>query len=98
MKKITLNHAHILLQNASGIVISDTPDPLLPCYAELDGSDENEFLYITWEDDIGQEYYLKFNEGENREVTISGSSMFLIDNEGEEVQITLLVPQILETD
>jgi hypothetical protein len=98
MKKITLNQAHILLQNASGVLISDTPDPLLPCYAELDGNDENQFLYISWDDDEGMMYDVKFAEGENREVTISGCSMFLIDNEGEEVQITLLVPQILETE
>jgi hypothetical protein len=98
MKKITLHQAHILLQNASGILISDTPDPLLPCYAELDGNADNEFLYITWQNDDGEHYYVKFAEGENREVTISGCSMFLIDNEGDEVQITLLVPQILETE
>jgi hypothetical protein len=98
MKKITLHQAHILLQNASGILISDTPDPLLPCYAELDGNNDNEFLYITWQNDDAEEYYLKFTEGANREIVISGTSMFLIDNEGEEVQITLLVPQILETE
>jgi hypothetical protein len=98
MKTITLHQAHILLQNASGILISDTPDPLLPCYAELDGNDDNEFLYITWQNDDGEQYYLKFNEGMNTNIAISGSSMFLIDNEGDEVQITLLIPQILEVE
>ena len=98
MKKITLHDTHTLLQNASAVSISDTPDPLMPYYAELDGTDENEFLYISWVNEDGECYYLKFAEGQNREVTISGSSMFLIDNEGEEVQITLLVPQILETE
>jgi hypothetical protein len=97
MKNISLKTALTLIQDASGIIISDTPNPLLPCYAELNGNDENEFLYISWEDDIGEEYSIKFTEGENGEVTISETSMFLIDTEGEEVQITLLVPQILET-
>jgi hypothetical protein len=98
MKKINLHQAHILLQNASGILIDEVADPIMPCMADLDGNDENQFLYISWDDDEGMMYDVKFAEGENREVTISGCSMFLIDNEGEEVQITLLIPQILETE
>jgi hypothetical protein len=97
MKKITLHQAHILLQNASGIIISEVSEPLMPYIADLEGSDENQFLYITWDDDEGQMYDVKFSEGDNQEVTISETSMFLIDNEGDEVQITLLIPQILET-
>jgi hypothetical protein len=98
MKTITLTQAYNLLQNASAILIDDVSDPIIHCMAELDGSEENQFLYISWDDAEGLMYDVKFAEGENQNVTISETSMFLTDIEGEEVQITLLIPQILEVE
>ena len=93
MKKIPLQEAYKILEDASAIIVDDGV-LVYPALAELEFSDENEFLYITWSDEDGQEYDLHFAEGDNQEVKISGSSMFLIDTdaEGEEdaTQITIL--------
>jgi hypothetical protein len=65
----------------------------------IEGSDENEFLFFRW-DDGGLEYTLKFCEGDNQEVKLVGSSMFLYDTDadGKEdyTQLTILITKELE--
>ena len=94
MKTITLEEAYKILENCSGVIVDDGAI-LYPSVWELNGKDENEFLYLSWEEE-GLEFNVKFNEGSNREVKVSGCSMFLIEGDGEETQLTILVPQNLE--
>jgi hypothetical protein len=98
MKTITLKEAYNILQDASAVVVEDHV-LVYPALSELEGSDENEFLYIQW-DDEGEEYSLKFCEGENQEVKVSGSSIFLLDTDAEteedHIQITILITKQLE--
>lgn len=94
MKKITLKEAFAILEDCSAIIIEDGV-LTYPSLYDLEHSDENEFLYIHW-DYEGLEFSVKFAEGENSEVRVSGSSMFLIDTEGEENHITILEPKNLE--
>jgi hypothetical protein len=98
MKKITLKEAYNILGNASAIIIEDNA-VVYPSLYELEDDDTNEFLYVQW-DNEGEGYSLKFNEGDNQEVKIVGSSIFLYDTdaEGEEdhTQITILKAKELE--
>jgi hypothetical protein len=89
MKHIPLQEAFDILQDASAIIIDDTVT--FPSLDDLNGSDDNEFLYIGWEIEDA-DYCAKFQEGENKMVKVVGSSLFLVDNEGDETQITILVP------
>lgn len=97
--KIPLQKAYQILEDASAVII-DGSVLLYPALSELEDDELNEFLYFQWEEE-GLEYNLKFNEGDNQEVEVIGSSMFLYDTDadGEEdhTQITILVPQKLET-
>lgn len=99
MKKITLKEAYEILEDASGVIINDST-LIYPSLSDLEDKDENEFLYLQWEADGGRIYTLKFNEGDNQEVEIVGSSMFLYDTDanGEEdhTQITILTTKELE--
>jgi len=99
MKSIPLQDAHKILEDASAVIIDDNV-LVYPTLAELEFSDENEFLYITWSDEDGQEYSLHFAEGDNQEVVIEGSSMFLMDTDAEDdtdaIQITILTTKELE--
>jgi hypothetical protein len=99
MKIITLKEAYNILQDASAVIIDDSV-LVYPSLDMIEGSDENEFLYLSWDDEDGQEYSLKFCEGENQEVKVSGSSLFLLDTDanGEEdhTQITILTTKELE--
>ena len=98
MKTISLEEAYQILGNASAVIINDST-LVYPSIYELEGSDENEFLYFKWDDD-GLEYSLTFNEGDNQEVKISGSSMFLYDTDANDdddhTQITILTTKELE--
>lgn len=99
MKTIKLKEAYDILNECSGVIIEDSVI-LYPQLADLDGDDENEFLFLFWDDD-GAEYNMKFCEGDNREITISGSSMFLYDTDCEKpegvTQISILEPKNLES-
>lgn len=94
MKKITLKEAYAILENASAVIV-DTGFVTYPSLYELTDSDENEFLFLKW-DDEGLEFSVKFEEQSNQEVAISGYSMFLVDSDGDEMQLTILVPLNLE--
>jgi len=98
MKKITLKEAYAILENASAVIIDDNA-LVYPSLWELDGDPENQFLYLSWENE-GHDYSLKFCEGDNTEVAVVGSSLFLYDTDADDetchTQITILVPQTLE--
>ena len=99
MKIITLTQAYHILEDASAVVVDD--DTLVyPSLDMISGDEDNEFLYLQWESDGGRLFNLKFNEGDNQEVKIVGSSMFLYDTDanGEEdhTQITILTTKELE--
>jgi hypothetical protein len=96
MKTITLKEAYQILEDASAVIIDDSV-LVYPSLSELQDDELNEFLYLSWEDE-GLGFDLHFNEGCNQEVKVSGSSMFLVDDDsdGEETQITILTTKELE--
>ena len=100
MKTITLKEAYQILLDANAVII-DNDVVLYPSLWELTDDETNEFLYFQWKN-RGREYNLKFNEGDNQEVKVVGSSMFLYDtdSEGEDdhIQITILITKKLEDE
>jgi hypothetical protein len=99
MKTITLKEAFQILEDASAVIVNDYV-LVYPALTDLEDSDENEFMYIAW-DDEGLGYDLKFCEGDNQEVKISGASMFLYDTDANDdtdhTQITILTTKDLES-
>lgn len=94
MKTITLEKAFDILEECSAIVHDNVVS--YPGLADLSGEDDNEFLYMSWENDEHLNYAIRFTEGSNRSIKVSGSSMFLVDHEGDETQITILEPKQLD--
>ena len=98
-----LKQAVEILEKALAVVwehssVSDYAGPLVcyPSLRNLEGIDKNEFLILKTFDDDGRECSVEFTEGDNQEVAVVGSSMFLIDSNENEVQISILVHQNLE--
>lgn len=96
--KIPLQKAFEILEDASAVIINDSV-LVYPSLSDLKDDELNEFLYFQWEEE-GLEYNLKFNEGDNQEVEVIGSSMFLYDtdtmNENDYTHITILTTKELE--
>jgi hypothetical protein len=86
MKKITLNQTLVLLEQCSAVIVDD--NTLI--YPRVDG-DSEEFLFISWEEE-GEEYIVTFNKDDNKEVSIKGAKLTLIDSEGNGCDLTLLTP------
>jgi hypothetical protein len=93
MKTITLTRAHELLTSASAVVIDNVVT--YPSLAELEDNPANQFLCLTW-DDEGLEFAVRFNEEGNAVVNVEGASLWLVDDEGDQAQITLLAPMAAE--
>ena len=91
MRTITLKAAFEVLENCSAVIIEDGIVSY-PGLSDLEGKDENEFLYFSWTDEDGLEFNLKFREGENQMVEVWKSTMYLMDDEGDRVELTILVP------
>lgn len=95
MKTITLKEAHQILEDCSAVIV-DNNVLTYPSVSDLEDDEFNDFLYLSWIDDEGYEYEARFYEGENQTVKVFGSSMILIDNEDQKVQISILEPKSLE--
>jgi hypothetical protein len=97
MKTIALKEAFEILKECSAVIIND--DILVyPSLDDVIDDDNNEFMQLAfadWEGDLD----LVFMEGNNKIVTISGSSMFLYEKNDEidnPTQITILGPKNIE--
>lgn len=93
MKKITLLQAFAILQSAAAVIIDNIV--IYPSLDEIRDSDENEFLFLGWEYE-DQEYSAKFCEGDNQVAQIKGNILILIDDEGEETELSILIDADLE--
>jgi hypothetical protein len=61
----------------------------------LIGEPDNVFLYCRWFADSGEEYVVEFLEKDNQRVSIRGGNMFLIDGDGDQWKLTILIPSKL---
>ena len=97
MKKITLDKAYHILENAAALIVDDNV-LVYPSLSQLTDDDDNEFLFLSWNDE-GKEFNLKFTQGDNPSVGVEGNSMFLFDTDAvsnhDHTQITVLVPKKL---
>lgn len=94
MKVIPLDKAIKLLEQCSAVIWDDN----FLSYPSVNSEDTDEsdhtFLFLSANED-GNESQAEFQDGDNKTVSIVTNSMFLQDTNGNEVQVTLLVPQTL---
>jgi hypothetical protein len=95
MKTISLAAAFTILDDADAIVVENFITDI--GLSDLNGESENLFLALSWRDDDGADYIVKFCEGQNSVVKVNGSDLFLVDCDGDEVQITVLAPIDVES-
>lgn len=92
MKTIPLKEAAELLEKSSAVIIDD--DLLVyPIHSSVINDPDNDFLTVI-DDSTGDQQM--FVEQDNQTVEVVGNSMFLINNDGNRAQITILVPLNLE--
>ena len=99
MKELQIEDAFNLLRVCDGILLEGRlVEPIL---VGLEGEDDNEFFYLSWSEEIRGEwvdFHIAFREGDNQIVLCEGSTMTLINTDGEEEPMTLLREWNVETD
>ena len=91
MKEISLHEAYDLLQLSTAVVLEGRL--IEPTLMGVQDDDANEFVYISWEEELDDEVLtveISFFEGDNQIALIDGSNLTLINSEGEEEELTLL--------
>lgn len=87
MKLVNITNAFELIASSSAILLEGRA--LIPELTDLEYEPENEFLKLQWHE-YGLDFEVIFTEGDNQEIQVEGSSLTLINNEGEEETIELL--------
>lgn len=95
LKTLSPKEATLLLESASA-VIADDNILAYPVMSGVSGDPENIFLEIGWVDEDDFSRKLRFREGDNAEIKVAGSSIFIREMEADEIQITPLRPWSLE--
>jgi hypothetical protein len=91
MKEISLHQAYDLLQLSTAIVLEGRL--IEPTLMGVQDDDSNEFMYVSWEEELDDENLtveISFYEGDNQVALIEGSTLTLINSDGEEEEFTLL--------
>ena len=98
MKTITLDKAFEILNECAAVTfdLGGGPTVSFPHLAELEGDPDNQFLRLEQTDETGYIWEAIFTEEPNQWVKVDGSGMWLTDNEGDSMRITILEPFRLE--
>lgn len=97
-KYITLAAAHSILENCIAVMWDDRAVSL-PTVYDLEDEDSNGiFLMLESGEDDGSIVQAIFIQNENSRIRVEGDSMFLMDDTGEEVKITILNPNLAMFD
>jgi hypothetical protein len=84
MKTITLQEAINILQNSSAVLFDHTL-----AFGHF-GEEADEFFFEVSFEEGFQDFLFSFLEKDNQEVSVVGASIFLIDADGNEWEITPL--------
>jgi hypothetical protein len=96
MKTISFAQAYKALEDCSAVIWGDNFLTYPGLHDEESGTPETDlFLELCTVDDTGEEYKSMFYRGPNQQVQTEGCSMFLRDDNGEDVQVTILGPQVI---
>lgn len=99
MKGIPLAEAFKLLKSCSGVLFDSPMDGkvlISPDFDELKGIPDNEFVAFFWTNSNGEDLRVVCHEETKATVQVQGTSMFLKDEDGEDFEVTLVQPMVLE--
>ena len=94
MKMIKLSEAYKILENCAAVIF-DLGGGACVSYPRLDdlAEGDNDNVFLELEQDVdGKVRQSEFTEGDNLTVEVVGSSMFLKDTRGENIQVSVLLP------
>jgi hypothetical protein len=90
-KEITLQDAYHYLRQCTGVLVEGRF--IEPHVYEIEDDYENEFLILAWEEEYDDEVLdvvVSFNEEDNQKCILDGSSLILVNTDGDEEELTLL--------
>jgi hypothetical protein len=90
-KEITLQDAYYFLRQCTGVLLEGRF--IEPSLLEIEDDYSNEWMCLHWEEEYdGEELdvVVSFNEEDNQKCILNGSTLVLVNTDGEEEELTLL--------
>lgn len=84
MKQITPFQAHQLLQEAYAVLLPDSSEVAEFILSDIENDSDNEFVRVSWRDEIAQEFCLIFAE---QVVYLDGRDLIMTDEDGERFRL-----------
>lgn len=88
MKTISLQKAVELLDSAAGVIIESANHLIIYPSVDLQNDPDNPFFHVSWEDE--GDFRIECFERDNQNPKFDGSNLYFIDEDGEELKVTLL--------
>ena len=79
--------------NASKVYGVDSDEFVNIDFSDINGTAENEVLYIEWQDEVGTDHSVKITEAGLDAANVVNDTLWLIDNEGDVFRMRLFLMQ-----
>jgi len=94
----TMNDAKVAsvyrqILNASQFYGVDSDEFVNIDFSDINGTAENEVLYIEWQDEVGTDHSVKITEAGLDAANVVNDTLWLIDNEGDVFRLRLFLMQ-----
>lgn len=93
MQDISISEAHAILQLATAVSLEG--QLIHPTLYELEDDYKNVFLTLHWQEEYDGElldFSADFEEGDNQKCVLDGSVLVLVNTDGQEEAMEILVP------
>jgi hypothetical protein len=81
------------IQNASQVYGVECDEFVNIDFSDINGTAENEVLYIEWQDEVGTDHSVKITEDGLNVAYVDGNTLCLEDTDGLEVRLRLFLMQ-----
>jgi len=79
--------------NASQFYGVDSDEFINIDFSDINGTAENEVLYVSWQDEVGNDHSVKITEAGLDAANVVNDTLWLIDNEGDVFRMRLFLMQ-----
>jgi len=93
MQDISISEAYAILKVATAVELEG--QLIHPTLYELEGDYRNVFLTLHWQEEYDGEWLdfsVDFEEGDNEKCILDGSTLILVNTDGQEETMEILVP------
>lgn len=84
-----VSQVYNLILNATQVYSVGDREFIESAFSDLDGDPDNEVVHFSWEDEVGNEYWVNITEAGLDAAVVKDNQLVLVDSEGDEFVVRL---------